>query len=181
MEFIIVGFIWLLISNIILFPSDVLHETPVSFIMLLLFFNISGIYIIYTGVIQTIKSYKTKKYGIRCYGRITEIKRTGVIMNECPQLKAIIKFVNPDTNQLEKSEFVIGYDPYKYINDPWILCKYYAGTIIIEKKICENNVPEDIRKELNKWKSIPRKLYIGYRNNKEYIIIDGVKYKKVKK
>ena len=179
MELIIFAVIWLLISNIIILPIE-LHEPQVFLVALLLLFNISGIYLLCEGVVQVIKNYKTKKYGIKCYGKITEIKRTGVIMNEAPQLKAIIKFVNSNTNQLEKSECNIGYSPYKYPIGSCVLCKYYDGTIVFEKIISENNIPEEIRKKINTNKSIPRKLYIEYRNNKEYVIIDGVRYKKVK-
>ena len=102
------------------------------------------------AIIEYVKNIETANYGKECYGIITEFRGTGATSNGKPKLRAIIKFVNPETNQTETGEYVIGYDPGEYTIGSYILCKYYKGDITIEKVLKEDEVPENIKKELFK-------------------------------
>ena len=101
----------------------------------LVVFEVIGLFLTIIGLRKIIKDSKTKKYGIKCYGVVKGIKITGSYVNENPEYKAILDFVNPETNQLETIEEIIGFDCDKYPIDSCVLCKYYQGDINIENLI----------------------------------------------
>ena len=178
MKELIFSIIWLIISNLFLFLTDASEETPILFFTLIILYDISGIWILEKGIKKVIKNNKTKKYGIKCYGLILDYNQT---YRGNHTYKVKIKYINPETNQEEKIKKITEFYPNKYPIGSYIVFKLHQEDIRIEKNICENNIPEDIRKKLNTGKRIPDILCIEYKNNKEYVIIDGVQYKKVEK
>lgn len=120
---------------------------PLLFIFLVLF-ELIGLYMLISGLITIIKDKKTKKHGIECYGIIRDIQKTGGYVNNNPEYKAIVNFINPETHELEMLEEIIGFNFTKYHINSYVLCKYYHGDINIEELIYENNVPESIKKQL---------------------------------
>lgn len=81
---------------------------PFSFIFFIVF-EVIGLYMLISGLRQIIKDRKTKKHGIICYGIVSDIQTTGSYVNGKPEYKAILDFVNPETNQLETIEEIIGF------------------------------------------------------------------------
>lgn len=109
-------------------------------------FEYVGIYVLTRGLKTVIKDIKTKKYGIECYGIVSNIKPTGARANNNPEFKAIIDFINPETNEVDTLEEIIGFNYNKYPVYTYVLCKYYQGDINIEHSIPEDEVPSDIKK-----------------------------------
>ena len=128
------------------------------------------------AIIEYVKNIETANYGKECYGIITEFRGTGATSNGKPKLRAIIKFVNPETNKTETGEYVIGYDPGEYTIGSYILCKYYKGTIVIGNICYEENIPEDIREYIVRYEV--ESSQVEFSSDEEYVTIDGVKYKK---
>ena len=112
-------------------------------------FELIGIYMIFVGIKKLIKDKKTDLYGLECYGIIRNILPTGVIVNNKPEYKAIIEFVNPETYETEDTEEIIGFDYNKYTKDFYVLCKYYEGDINLGSIIYDNEeVPTEIKNKL---------------------------------
>lgn len=149
---------------------------PVLFIFLALF-EVIGLYLIISGLRQIIKDRKTKKYGIPCYGIVRDIQTTGSSVNDRPEYKAILDFVNPETNQLETIEEIIGFDDNKYPINSYVLCKYYKGDINLENLVSENETPGYIKEQLVP-KQVPNNTNLEFSADREYVTIDGVQYKK---
>lgn len=118
-------------------------------IPLFLFFSLFefiGIFLLVRGLKQIIKDHKTKKYGIYCYGIISDIRETGSYSNGNPEFKAIVDFINPETNEIDTLEEIIGFNYNKYPVYTYVLCKYYQGDVNIEHSIPDDEVPSDIKK-----------------------------------
>ena len=116
------------------------------FMIIILF--IIGIIIIISGIRKIIKDSKTKKLGIICYGVIKNLKQTGTYYNEEPEYKALIDVINPNTNQLEHIEEVVGFNYNKFPIGSFVMCKYYEGDINFEHKIEPSEVPSSYREIL---------------------------------
>ena len=150
-------------------------------LIILTVFFIIGIVIIVSGVKKLIKDSKTKKFGIPCYGRIQNLQPTGTYVNEQPEYKAILDVINPNTNQVERIEEVVGFNYYKFPIGSFVMCKYYNGDINFENKIEPGEVPGNYKDKL---KPIDYETDFGCPNfefseDREYVTIDGVKYKRV--
>lgn len=150
---------------------------PFLFIFFILF-EVVGLYMLISGLRKIIKDRKTKKYGIECYGIVRDIQATGTFVNGNPEYKAILNFVNPETNQLETIEEIIGFDSNKYPIDSYVLCKYYQSDINLENIVSENEISVDIKKYLAPSQHVPNYCNLEFSDDREYVIIDGVKYKK---
>ncbi len=144
----------------------------------LLLFVIIGFYLMIKGLKQIIKDLKTKRYGMECYGIIGDIKETGAYKNHRPEYKAIVHFVNPETHQIEKLEEIIGFDYDKYSLDSYVKCKYYQGDINIEEQIYGYIVPEAIKEYLEPLRMNSGDSGILVSDDREYVIIDGVRYRR---
>lgn len=142
-------------------------------------FEVIGVFMIIRGLRKIIKDKKTKKHGINCYGIVNDIKVTGSYVNGNPEYKAIIEFVNPETNQLGSIEEIIGFDHNKYPINSYVLCKYYQGDINFENIVPENEIPGDIKKYLVPKQQVPNYFNLEFSDDREYVTIDGVKYKKI--
>lgn len=144
-------------------------------------FEFIGIYLIVSGIKTIIKDRKTKKYGTQCYGIVKDIQGTGSYSNDQPEYKAIVQIVNPETYQIEELEEIVGFKRDKYPINSYVLCKYYEGDINLEKIIIGNEVPEGIRKNLIPIEHHfqPEYMDLEFSADREYVTIDGVKYKKV--
>jgi len=151
---------------------------PLLFIFFIIF-EFIGLYMLISGLKKIINDKKTKKYGVKCYGIIREIQETGSYINNSPEYKAILDFLNPETTQIETIEEIIGFDYNKYPVNSYILCKYYKGDINLEKLISEYKVPGDIKKYLVPIQQVPNYSNLEFSSDGEYVIIDGVKYKKI--
>ena len=46
-------------------------------------------------------------------------------INEAPEYKAKIELINPETNQREVLDEIIGLNYFKYPVNSYVLCKYY--------------------------------------------------------
>lgn len=143
------------------------------------FFEGIGLYVLIRGLKKIIKDRKTKMYGAECYGKISEIQTTGAYANGKPEYKAILYFVNPETYRLETIEEIIGFNYNKYPIDSYVLCQYYQGDINLEKIVYENEIPENIKNILIPNQYIPNNHNLKFSDDREYVIIDGVKYKKI--
>ena len=150
---------------------------PFLFIFFIVF-EVIGLYMLISGLRQIIKDRKTKKHGIKCYGIVRDIQTTGSYVNDKPEYKAILDFVNPETNQLETIEEILGFDYNKYPIDSYVLCKYYQGDINLENLVSENEIPGDIKKHLVPSQQMPNYTNLEFSADKEYVTIDGVQYKK---
>lgn len=145
---------------------------------ILLLFELIGLFLLISGLKKIIKDKKTKKYGIQCYGIIREINETGSYINNNPEYKALLQFVNPETYQVENIEEIIGLDYYKYSVNSYILCKYYQGDINLEKQVSDNEIPGDIKKRLDSLQKKINSSDLEFSSDGEYVTIDGVQYKK---
>ena len=77
-------------------------------------FELIGLYMLISGLIKIIKNIRTKKHGIKCYGIVTDIQPTGSYVNGNPEYKAEVDFINPETNQLDTIEEIVGFNYDKY-------------------------------------------------------------------
>lgn len=150
---------------------------PFLFLFFILF-EVIGLYMIISGLRKVIKDRKTKNHGINCYGIVRDIKTTGASVNDQPEYRAILDFVNPETNQLETIEEIIGFDDSKYPIDSYVLCKYYQGDINIENLVSENEIPGGIKEYLAPSRQASNYSNLEFSADREYVTIDGVKYKK---
>ena len=117
-------------------------------------FSVIGIICIIIGLTKSLKDKKTKKKGKECYAIVREHEETDTgtttSTGNKKEYKAILEFINPETNEIDDIEEIIGLYPNKYPVDSYLLCKYYKGDITIEKVLKEDEVPENIKKELFK-------------------------------
>ena len=142
-------------------------------------FEAIGLYMLISGLRKIIKDIKTKMHGIKCYGIVSDIQVTGSYVNGKPEYKVILDFVNPETNQLETIEEIIGFNYNKYPIDSYVQCKYYQGDINLEDRVSENEIPEEIKKYLVSGQQEPNDSNLEFSADREYVTIDGVQYKKI--
>ena len=177
------GIIWTAISTLIfgIFLSIPSEQNDGAYLVILFFiiFEFIGLYFLISGIKKIIKDKKTKKHGIQCYGIISEIQETGSYVNGSPEYKAILNIVNPETNQMETIEEIIGFHYNKYPINSYVLCKYYEGDINIEKIASEYEVPEYIKEYLVPVQQEPNYSNLEFSSDREYVTIDGIKYKKI--
>lgn len=181
------GLVWTLIMTpiviiCIFIPAEQRNGVEMNplILSLLALFEIIGLYLMYVGLKEIIKNLKTKKLGTQCYGIIRNIQQTGATLNDRPELKATVEIINPETHQLETIEETIGFDENKYPINSYVLCKYYNKDINLEKVVAENEVPIDITYRLSPVNQPTSVTDIVFSDDREYVTIDGVKYKKVK-
>ena len=151
---------------------------PFMFIFFMIFEAI-GLYMIISGLRKIIKDGKTKIHGVECYGIVDDIKPTGSYVNDRPEYKAIVNFINPETNKLETIEEIIGFYYDKYPVDSYVLCKYYKGDINFEKIVYDNEIPEEIKKYLVPSPKTSDHYDFEFSDDKEYVTINGIEYKRV--
>ena len=164
-------------------PGEQRGGMDMNFFLFIFFvvFEAIGLYMLIRGLRKIIKDEKTKKYGIPCYGIVNDIQGTGAYLNGKPEYKAVLNFVNPETNQVETIEEIIGFDYNKYPINSYIIGKYYQGDINIENLVSENEIPGDIKKYLVSNQNLFNYSSLEFSEDKEYVTIDGVQYKKSKK
>lgn len=121
---------------------------PQLFIFFVIF-EIAGLWMIYLGAKKVKRNRDTNKYGKSCYGIVVDVQTTGTYMNGNPEYKAIVDLINPETNEVETLEEVVGYDEDLYPIDSFVLCKYYQGDINFEKKVMDFDVPIEVRNKLD--------------------------------
>lgn len=127
-----------------------------------------GIIMIIVGLRKIIKNAQTEKFGEVCYGRITDIIRTGAAVNGVPELKAIVTVYIESLGITQEVEEVIGLaTKRKYNVGDYIEGKYYNGDINIDSYIPETVIPLHIQDKL-------KDLRINANENE--ILVDGVKY-----
>ena len=182
---IIVGFFWIAVTTTISMAFMTLPvqelggmNIKITLFIFFLLFEGAGVFVLIKGLKQVVKNLKTKKYGLPCYAIVREIAGTGASVNGNPEYKAIIDFVNPETNMVEKIEEILGFNYDKYPINSYLQCKYYKGDINIEKLVLDNEVPWDIQKNLVPRKDVQNFSDIEFSSDKEYVTIDGVQYKK---
>ena len=151
--------------------------SPLLFIFLLIF-ELIGLVMLILGLRKIIRDIKTKMHGVPCYGLVCDIGCTGASMNDNPEFKAIMTIINPETNQLETIDEIIGFDDDKYPINSYVLCKYYKGDINLGNIVNENEVPGDIKKRLVPRHQTPNYSNLEFSEDREYVTIDGVQYKK---
>jgi len=144
-------------------------------------FEIIGLYMLISGIKTIIKDKKTKKYGTQCFGIVRDIQQTGAYVNDNPEYKALLDIVNPETNQIEKIEEIVGFDYRKYPINSYIQCKYYEGDINIDRVVAENEIPGGIKRMIIPigQQQKPEYIDLEFSPDREYVTIDGVKYKKI--
>lgn len=178
----IIGIIWLLIVTPMVVPLLAIIQAPMGIFIFLfiMLFEIIGVYLTISGLKQIIKDNKTKNYGIKCYGIVRELKYTGSYLNDSPEYKALLDIVNPETNQIESLEEIVGFNGNKYPVNSYVQCKYFEGDINFDKVVSENEIPGGIKKLLVPIKQQkPEYMDLEFSPDREYVTIDGVKYKKV--
>lgn len=127
-----------------------------------------GIIMIAVGVRKIIRNAKTEKFGEVCYGRITDIRRTGSAVNGVPELKAVVVVYIESLGTTQEIEEVIGLaTKRKYNIGDYIEGKYYNGDINIDSYIPKDVIPLHIQDTF-------RNLKIGI--GEDEIIVDGVNY-----
>lgn len=150
---------------------------PFLFIFLSLF-EIIGIYLMSIGIKEIIKNIKTKKLGVTCYGIIRNIQLTGASINGRPECKATVEILNPETHLQENIEEIIGFNENKYPVNSYVLCKYYQGDINLEKVISKEEIPANVSYALVEASQPIAATDISISDDREYVTIDGVKYKR---
>lgn len=145
-----------------------------------LLFEAIGLYMLISGLKKIIKDRKTKKHGIQCYAIVRDIQKTGSYVNGKPEFKTILNFINPETNQLETIEEITGFDYNKYPIDSYVLCKFYQGDINLEGLVSENEIPVDVKNYLYPSQQLSNYFNLEFSDDREYVTIDGVQYKKIK-
>lgn len=179
------GLVWTVFTTFMLIifltaPGET-NGSNLMFYILFISFEFVGLILIISGLKKIIKDSNTKKYGVRCYGIVNDIKPTGSYVNNKPEYKAILQIVNPETHHPEKIDEIIGLDYEKFPINSYVLCKYYQGDINIEKIISENEVPNDLVAYLTPTQQdIPKYFDLEMSSDREYVTIDGVKYKREK-
>lgn len=165
-------------------------ESSLGFpLVFLSIFVIIGICILVGSIRKFLKDSKTSKNGVLCYGIIKAVTRTGNYVNNRPELKAVLDIINPNTNQVEEVQEVIGFDPYKYAIGSYMICKYYEGDINFERKAEPGEITDSIKDRIK-----PGTYYsegqglnpvetgytdIEFSEDRMYVTIDGIKYKRV--
>ena len=151
----IFGLIWIAMTTPIFlysFHSFNIQEIDPSFSMIMLatyaLFELVGIIIFISGLKTILKDKKTSKNGTICYGIISDLKPTGSYINEKCELKAVVRFINPITNEEETKEEIVGFNENKYPIDSYVVCKYYNGDINIEDLASPNEIPDKIKNYL---------------------------------
>ncbi len=155
--------------------SDGVMNTPLFEVSI---FVIAGLIFLIDGLRQVIRDYKTKKYGTKCYGIISEIQPTGSYENGKTEYKALVYFVNPETRSIEELEEIIGFDYNEFQLDSYVECQYYKGDINIIKHISGESVPEEIIEYLEPERSNSVFFNISFSDDREYVTIDGAVYKR---
>lgn len=147
---------------------------------MMLIFLVIGIAFIIVGLKKIIKDSMTKKHGVPCYGIIQDVDETGTYVNGQPEYKATLDIINPNTNQTEKIEEIVGFNQNKYPIHSYVLCKYYKGDINFERIIQPNELPSNYLDLLKPIDYISSAAYpnIEFSEDREYVTIDGVRYKK---
>lgn len=168
----------------LLIPGEQRNGADMNIFLFLFFmvFETVGIYLIISGLKQIIKDKKTKKYGTQCFGIVRDIIHTGSYYNDKPEYKAVLDIVNPETNQIESLEEIIGFNDNKYPVNSYVQCKYFEGDINFDKAVSENEIPGGIKRLLVPIKQQhekPEYMDLEFSPDREYVTIDGVKYKKV--
>ncbi len=131
-------------------------------------FWVIGIIMIIVGLRKIIKNAQTEKFGEVCYGRIIDIMRTGTLVNNVPELKAVVQVFIESEGRLDTIEEVIGLATNrKYNIGDYIEGKYYNGDINIDSYIPETVMPLHIQEKLRN---------IKINTSEDEIIVDGVKY-----
>lgn len=149
------GILWTTITTavfalFVFVPANVRNGDEVSLmpVLILGLFEVVGIILLVSGAKQVIKDKKTSKYGLQCYGIVRQILQTGSYVNNRPEYKAVIDFVNPESQQVQSIEEIIGFDYNKYPVNYYVMCKYYEGDINLEYPVDESQAPEDVKKVL---------------------------------
>ena len=202
MSELIFGIIWTLFSSfffvIMLFSSRNANIGEIIIpILIVSVFIIIGIVLITKGAKKIIKDRKTSKYGIPCYCIVRNILNTGTYVNGHPEFKVIVDVVNPNTNQIEELEEIIGFNSNKYPINSYLACKYYEGDINIDRIASDNEVSDSYKRLLVQSQNTVNNSYpqpgnmgygtgfnpgytdISFSSDREYVTIDGVTYKKV--
>ena len=73
----------------------------------------------------------------------------------------------------------MGFHYDKYPINSYVLCKYYQGDINFENIVPENEIPGEIKKYLVPKQQVPNYFNLEFSDDREYVTIDGVKYKKI--
>ena len=165
-----------------IFPDgqgNILIYDPIVIIVFIIFEAI-GIFLFIRGLKTIIKNKKTSKYGKECYGIINNLLPTGSYVNNRPEYKAIVQIVNPETSQVETLEEIIGFDANKFPIHSYVLCKFFEGDINIERTITASEVPYNISSYLipSPQQSKPEYMNLEFSSDREYVTIDGVRYKR---
>ncbi len=149
------GAIWTIFTTIvfaifIFVPASARNGDEVTLVPVLVLglFEVVGIILLVSGAKQVIKDKKTSKYGIQCYGIVREVLPTGSYVNNRPEYKAVIEFVNPESQQVQTLEEIVGFDYNKFPVGYYVMCKYYEGDINLEYPVDESQAPEDVKKQL---------------------------------
>lgn len=181
------GLIWTLFTSAIFavcvfIPAEQRNgaEMGLGLYIFFILFEAIGIFLLYSGIKTIIKDKKTKKYGRECFGIVNDIRSTGASVNGNSEYKAVINIVNPETNTTTEIEEIIGFDYYKYPINSYVLCKYFEGDINIERLAEATEIPENIKQNLAPLQNQINALNVEVSADKDYAIIDGEQYKRVK-
>ena len=79
----------------------------------------------------------------------------------------------------ETIEEIVGFSENKYPVNSYVLCKYYQGDINLEKVISKEEVPANVSYSLVEASQPIAATDISISDDREYVTIDGVKYKRV--
>lgn len=178
------GLMWTAITAIVTFgfygtTGDVyVNGTPVSHEafsemlgpkLFLGLFWVVGLFMIGWGLTKIIKNTLTKVKGEECYGRITNVYKSGAYVNDRPELKADFLVYMPSIQDTQILSETIGFNRYKYPIGSYVRLKHYNGDINIEGIIDEFELPSDAKYHFDE-------LPLANQNDQDTIVIDGVEY-----
>lgn len=181
-EIIFSGF-WMLVLVFMTFVS--LRDGDFSTIIFLIPFWAAGVWLLLAGIKKLVVNAKTNINGTLSYGVIVDFSETGAYINDYPVWNAHVKAITEHGLVREFKE-VVGTKPTVDIGDI-VSIKWYQDDINIIERVSRYEIPEKTfnvlkasapvvaqRKDFSQLKTKNRDFIV----DGEYIIVDGVRYKR---
>ena len=149
--------------NSLLFPK----------LVILLFLAI-GIVMLIKGIKIIFRNTRTKKHGERCYGRVLDVRRNGVYVNNVPMYKAQVMIYSNDEMCEQTVWEDIGYDPSLYPVGSFVKVLYYQGDINFDSESTQvDDMPNNTKEYL-----LSKTDFLLPNIDDNHIVVNGVRYVK---
>lgn len=183
---VIFGLIWeVLVTGVtlaVIFATDKKAETPIPPLLFLLIFHAVGIWMLITGIKQTVLDRATLTHGEEKYALITAIFPSGSSNNGVPLLSANLEVIDSFGNAQKYTERLSQYERYSVGNVLKVL--HYKNNIIIIDQVKIDELPYNIRDYVDRYIQSNFAFCYNTQNyspttvNKDEIIINGEIFRK---